>query len=218
MSELARTMVVCGLISGTQPFTIMGLLLVRGGGHGRRNAWWYLFGCFSIQAVIVLLSGLVVGGAVDESSGGGHTLIGVRIAAGVALFVLGIWLRRAPATDPPDTPKIFDRLTNLRRRGAFVAGVAIADYQGSMLAATALATASVTSAQQFEGWLLYCLFATGLPTLAIVAINHSARAKGDLERAIAWIMANRRRLSSWICLFGGLALFGDGLMAYLAAS
>ena len=60
MSELAHTMVVCGLLSGTQPLTLMGLMVVIGGAHGRRNAWCYVAGAFSIQAVVVLVSGFVL--------------------------------------------------------------------------------------------------------------------------------------------------------------
>ena len=93
MSDLVRTLIVCGLISGTQPFTIMGMFLVLGGNRGTRNVWWYLFGCFSIQFVIVVIVGSVVGGTVDSTSSPGRSLIGLRIAAGLVLVGLGLWLR-----------------------------------------------------------------------------------------------------------------------------
>lgn len=212
MSDLAHTMVVCGLISGTQPFTLLGMFLVLAGERGTRAVWWYLFGAFSVQFVIVLALGLLVGGTVDESSTPGRSLVGLRIAAGLALFVLGIWLRRKPASEAPATPKVFDRLNDLSAGGAFVAGIAIADYQGSMLAAGALATADVTRSSQVLAWLLYAAFATGLPVIATVAVTRSARAKGDLERALQWILGNRRVLASWICVVGGLALAADGIV------
>lgn len=211
MSDLAHTMIVCGLISGTQPFTLLGMFLVLAGERGTRAVWWYLFGAFSVQFVIVLALGLVVGGTVDEGSTPGRSLVGLRVAAGVVLVVLGIWLRRKPASEAPATPKVFDRLNDLSAGGAFVAGIAIADYQGSMLAAAALATADVGSSQVLA-WALYALFATGLPVIATVAVMRSARAKGDLERALQWVLRNRRALASWICLVGGLALAADGLV------
>src|SRR5690349_19857145 len=37
MTDLVRTLIVCGLISGTQPFTILGMFLVLGGERGTRN-------------------------------------------------------------------------------------------------------------------------------------------------------------------------------------
>ncbi|MBX3285404.1 MAG: GAP family protein [Acidimicrobiales bacterium] len=212
MSDLAHTMVVCGLISGTQPFTLLGMFLVLAGDRGSRAVWWYLFGAFSVQFVIVLALGLLVGGTVDEGSTPGRSLVGLRIAAGLALVVLGLWLRRRPATEPPAMPKVFDRLNDLSAGGAFVAGIAIADYQGSMLAAAALATADVARSTQVGAWVLYALFATGIPVAATVAVIRSARAKGDLQRALDWVMRNRRALGSWICLVGGLALAADGLV------
>lgn len=218
MTDLVRTLIVCGLISGTQPFTIMGMFLVLGGNRGTRNVWWYLFGCFSIQFVIVVIVGSLVGGAVDASSSPGRSLIGLRIAAGIALFVTGVWLRRPAAKAAPDTPKVFDRLANVGAGASFIGGVLIADYQGSVLAASALATANVTSSQQLIGWAIYCLFATGLPSLAAFATIRSARAEASLHRTIDWVMRNRRPLASWICLVGGLALFGDGLVSYVQAA
>lgn len=218
MSDLVRTLIVCGLISGTQPFTIMGMFLVLGGKNGTRNVWWYLFGCFSIQFVIVVIVGSLVSGTVDASSSPGRSLIGLRIAAGIVLVGLGLSLRRAPKKEAPDTPKAFDRLANVGAGASYIGGILIADYQGSVLAAGALATADVSTSQQLIGWAIYCLFATGIPTVAAIATIRSARAEASLHRTIDWVMRNRRGLASWICLIGGLALFGDGLAAYVKAS
>ena len=107
---------------------------------------------------------------------------------------------------------MFDRLNDLSAGGAFVAGIAIADYQGSMLAAGALATADVTRSSHLLAWALYALLATGIPVAATVAVIRSARAKSDLERALQWVLRNRQVLASWICLVGGLALAADGLV------
>lgn len=218
MTDLVRTLIVCGLISGTQPFTILGMFLVLGGNRGTRNVWWYLFGCFSVQFVIVVIVGSIVGGTVDESSGAGRSLIGLRIAAGLALVGLGVWLRRPPKKEAPDTPKAFDRLANVGAGASYIGGILIADYQGSVLAASALATAQVTQSQQIIGWAIYCLFATGIPAVAAIATIRSERAEANLHRTIDWVMRNRRPLASWICLVGGLLVFGDGLVAYVQAS
>ena len=217
MSDLIRTLIVCGLISGTQPFTILGMFLVLGGKNGTRNVWWYLFGCFSVQFVIVVIVGSLVSGTVDAESSPGRSLIGLRIAAGLAIVGLGIWLRRPAKKEAPDTPKAFDRLANVGAGASFIGGILIADYQGSVLAASALATSQVTTSQQLIGWAIYCLFATGLPAAAAIATIHSARAEANLHRTIDWVMRNRRGLASWICLVGGLFVFGDGLVALVKA-
>lgn len=217
MNDLVRTLIVCGLISGTQPFTILGMFLVLGGERGSRNVWWYLFGCFSIQFVIVVIVGSLVEGTVAADSTGGHSLIGLRIAAGIVLFLLGIWLRRPAKKEAPDTPKAFDRLNNVGAGASYIGGILIADYQGSVLAAGALATAQVSQTQQLIGWAIYCLFATGIPVAAAIATMRSAKAEDKLHRTIDWVVRNRRPLASWVCLVGGLLLFGDGLVSWVQA-
>ena len=214
MSDLVRTLIVCGALYGTQTSTLMGMFLVSGATYGKRNVWGHLFGCFSIQFVIAVIVGGLVGGTVDESSAPGRSLTGLRILAGLALVGLGVWLRRPSKKDAPDTPKVFDRLTNVGAGASYIGGILVADYQGSVLAASALATAQVTQSQQLIGWAIYCLFATGIRAVAAIATIRSARAEANLHRTIDWVMRNRRPLASWICLIGGLFLFGDGLVAY----
>lgn len=218
MNDLWRTMVACGLISGTQPITLMGMLILIGGKHGTRNASWYIFGGFCIQTCIVLISGYLLGGEVDTDSTAGHSLIALRILAGLVLIGLGIWFRKPARKEPPETPKILDRLGDLSPLGAFVAGIAIADYTGSVMAAAALSSNPVTTSQAVVCWLIYASLATGLLVVALVAITRSARAEADLHRSIAWVMSNRRSLISWICVGGGFLLLGDGLTSYLTAN
>lgn len=217
MNDLIRTLIVCGLISGTQPFTILGMFLVLGGARGTRNVWWYLFGCFSIQFVIVVIVGSLVSDTVASDSGPGRSLIGLRIAAGIGLFLLGVWLRRPPKKEAPETPKAFERLNNVGAGASYIGGILIADYQGSVLAAGALATAHVSQADVIIGWVIYCMFATGIPVAAAVATMRSARAEARLHRTIDWVVRNRRPLASWVCLVGGLLLFGDGLVSWVQA-
>ena len=80
------------------------------------------------------------------------------------------------------------------------------------LAASMESMRLVARLTQVLAWLLYAAFATGLPVIATVAVIRSARAKGDLERALQWILGNRRVLASWICVVGGLALAADGIV------
>lgn len=215
MGDLVRTIVVCGLISGTQPLTLMGLLVLLGGHHGRRNALIYVAGGFTVQLIVVLGSGFLVGGRVDKSSAPGHALVGVRILVGLALVALGWWFRRPSRVPQNPRPKALEKLVNLGPMGAFLAGVAIADYQGSVLAAMALTSNDVTRSQQFIAWAVYCLFATGIPLSLIFIVGRSERAGQGLQRAIDWVMDNRRSLISWICLGAGLLLVGDGLTTFV---
>jgi len=213
--DLARTLVACGLLSGTQPLTVMGMMVLLGGENGRRNASFYILGSFLAQAVVLLLSGLVLGGTVDEASTPGRSLVGLRVVVGVVLLAAGLWFRRSGAPPSAETPPALARLTNMRPFGAMLAGVAIADYTGAMLAAAALTTASVGVGGAFAAWALYCVFATGLLVVALIAVSRSARAENGLQGAIAWVLRNRRRLASWICIVVGVVLVADGTTALL---
>lgn len=217
-SDLARTMVVCGLLSGTQPLTVMGMMVLLGGENGRRNAWFYILGCSLAQAVVLLASGLALGGAVDQTSTPGRSLIGLRIVVGVALLGIGLRFRRTGGPPSSETPPALARLTNMRPFGALAAGVAIADYTGAMLAAAALTTASVGTGGAFVAWALYGAFATGLLIVALVTVSRSARAEGELQRAISWVLRNRRRLASWFCIAAGLVLVADGITTLVVTS
>ncbi len=214
-ADLARTMVACGLLSGTQPLTVMGMMVLLGGENGRRNASFYILGSFLAQAVVLLVSGLVLSGTVDQTSTPGRSLVGLRVAAGVLLLGVGLWFRRSGGPPSSDTPPALARLTNMRPLGAMLAGVAIADYTGAMLAAAALTTATISVGGAFTAWALYCAFATGLLVLALLAVSRSARAEDGLQGAIAWILRNRRRLASWICIVVGVVLIADGAATLL---
>lgn len=215
MSDIAHTLVACGLLSGTQPLTLMGMMVLLGGENGRRNAWFYILGGFLAQAVVVLVSALVVGGTVDETSTPGRSLVGLRVVAGMVLLGIGLRFRRSVGPPSSETPPILARLTSMRPLGALLAGVAIADYTGAMLAAAALTTASLTNGEAFAAWALYAAFATGLLIVALLAVSRSARAESELHRAISWVLLNRRRLTSWICIVVGVLLIGDGLVTLL---
>ncbi len=54
--------------------------------------------------------------------------------------------------------------------------------------------------------------------VARVALLRDLRAEARLHRTIDWVVTNRRTLASWICLVGGLLLFGDGLVSIVLAS
>ena len=77
--------------------------------------------------------------------------------------------------------------------------------------------AQVSTSDQLVGWGIYCLFATGIPVGAAIATMRSAKAEDRLHRTIDWVVRNRRSLASWVCLVGGLLLFGDGLTSWVRA-
>lgn len=215
MGEIVHTLVVCGLVSGTQPLTLMGLFLILGSAKSHWAVWSYLAGTFVVQLIVVLAFGFVISGTVDADSQPGRGLVIVRVLVGVALVGWALWLHRPPKEEKPETPPSLERLRGLGLGGAFVAGVALADYQGSMLAAGAIATADLARPEVLKSWVIYAVLATGIPAVAIIVISRSAKARVDLERAVRWVLRNRRMLAKWICLVLGMSLITDGLATLL---
>jgi len=217
VTELIHTLILCGLISGTQPITLMGLLLVLGGKGGRRNGIAFLTGCFLVQATLLLATAAIVGGTVPPHSPLAKTFYGVRIGIGVVLLLFGLLLRRPPGKPVPEIPHALERLRDLRPRSAFIAGLVVADYQGPVLASFALATASVSFAGEVGGLFFYSLIATGLPLVLMIWTTRSDTARDRILHATTWVMSHRRGLASWFGIVAGLLLIGDGAISLLTA-
>lgn len=217
MTDLAHTLVICGLISGTQPLTLMGLLLVLGSASPRANGLAFVFGAFVIQTAIVIGASAVFGGTVPPTSGQGRSFVGLRIGVGVALLLFGLLLRRPPGKPVPEIPHALERLQRMRPRQSFVAGIIVADYQGPVLASFALTTSSLGFAGRLEGLAFYTLFASGIPLALMLVTTRSRRARDRITRATTWVMGHRRVLASWISIVAGVALVVDGIVTWVTA-
>jgi hypothetical protein len=215
VGDLFRSMVVCGLLSGTQPITIMALLLVMSGEHPRRTGWSFLAGAFLIESLIVLTASLVVGGSLPAVSIGGKVLLIVRLVLGLVLLLIGLRLRRPPRKPAPEVPKALERLQHISPFKAMVAGVVLADYQGPAIASLALAGADASSAVRLVSLLVYTLFATGIPLAIMLITARSRRANERVVGATNWVMHNRRILSSWFAVVLGLLLIADAAITLL---
>jgi hypothetical protein len=215
MSDLIHTLVLCGLLSGTQPLTLMGLLLVLGGATPRANGLAFVAGAFLIQASLLVGASALVGGTVLPGSDTGHSLVGVRIGIGVALLVFGLLLRRPPGKPIPEIPHALERLQGMGPKQSFVAGIVVADYQGPVIASFALASSSLGFGGRLAGLGIYALVASGIPLGLMVWTTRSEKARDRITRATTWVMRNRRKLASWFAIVGGLLLVGDGILSLL---
>lgn len=218
MGDLARTLVVCGLLSGTQPFTLMGLLLVMTGNEPKRNGWAFVSGAFLVESVVLIGASLLVGGVVDPSSGPGRSLIAVKIAFGVALVLVGLRLRKPPRKPSPDVPPTLEKLRDLSPGKAFIAGLLLADYQGPFLASMALASTAVSFGGRLGALAFYTVFATGIPLAILLIATRSIETHRKLTDKTSWVLKNRRKIASVLLIIGGIALVGDGLIAWLVVN
>ena len=215
MSDLVRSLVVAGLLSGTQPITLMGVVLSMGGAAPRRTGAAFVFGAFIVETGIVLTASFLVDGSVEPSSGPARAMLIVKIAAGIALVVIGVRLRRPPKKPAPATPKSLERLNQLTPIKAFVAGILLADYVGPVLASSAIATAPVGRGGQLLALALFTLLATGIPAFLVLYGTHSDRAQDRLENSTSWVMEHRRPLASWIVIVVGVLLTLSSLLTLL---
>ncbi len=215
MADLIHTLILCGLLSGTQPLTLMGLLLVLGGATPRANGLAFVSGAFLIQAGLLVGASALVGGAVLPGSDTGETLVGLRIAIGVVLFMFGLLLRRPPGKPIPEIPHALERLQGMGPRQSFVAGILVADYQGPVIASFALASSSLSFSGRLAGLGIFALIASGIPLALMVWTTRSVKARDRVTRVTTWVMRHRRTLASWFAMIGGLLLVGDGILSLL---
>ena len=215
MSDLVRTLLICGLLSGTQPITIMGLMLVSTGEQSVRKGVAYLSGNFVVESVILLTATVLVGGVVERASGMGRLFLVLRVLLGIALLVVGFRLRREPSGPVPPVPKALERVQNLSPGKAFLAGMLLADYQGPLVGSLALTAADVTFGGRMLALAFYSLLATGIPLAIFIAVIRSRRTRERVDGATNWVMVHRRQLGSWFALVLGLLLVGDALLGFL---
>ena len=215
MGDLVRALILCGLLSGTQPITIMGLLLVMTGDRPRPNGWAFIAGAFVVGTTMLLGASLLFGATVQTPSTPGRVFLLIRIALGVALVAMSFVLRRPPRKPSPEIPTALERLKGLTPGKAFVAGMALVDYQGPVIGSLAIASADVTLGGRFLALGLFTLVASGIPIAIILLTTRSERAHEKLTGATTWVMRNRRMLSSWITLVMGMFLIGDAALILL---
>ena len=216
MTELARLLIVSGLVSGTQPSTIMGLLVVMNGATPRRNGWAFVLGLFTVETLLLVVASVVLGGTIEPVSIPGRLIAAARIVAGLALLTYGLWLRR-PSTKPSsDVPPAFERLKELSPTKSFVAAFLMADYVGPVLGSIAIATSSVGFGGRLVAIGLYTLLAAGIPLAVMLSVTHSPTAQRKLADTTDWVMRHRRPLASWLSIVVGTILAIDGAVVVLS--
>lgn len=216
MSDLVRTLLLCGLLSGTQPVTVMGLLLVMAGGvDSRRKGLAYLSGAFLVESSILLFASFVLGNTVDTDSSVGRSFLIIRLVLGVILVIAGIRLRKEPKEPQPEIPKSLERLQGMGPGKAFVAGLALADYQGPLIGSMAIASSAVSTSGHLLAFALYTLLASGIPFVIYIAVLRSQKAMQKMNNVTSWVMRNRRRIASWFGIILGTFLIGDAALGLI---
>ncbi|MEX0848377.1 MAG: GAP family protein [Ilumatobacteraceae bacterium] len=219
MGDLVRTLLICGLVSAFEPFTIGGLLIVMAGDRPGPNGRAFVAAGFVVQTSILVVAGLLVGGLVSHDSGAGRSFLGLRVLLGIALIVVGVRLRRPSSKPAEELPAVFARLQHLRPRTAFVAGALFCDYQGPIVGALALAaTTDVGTSGQLVAIAGYTVLATGLPLTLVMVTERSTALRQRFERGVASVMSRRRVIGSWLSLGIGVLFVGDAVATWVMAA
>lgn len=218
MAELVRTLLICGLVSAFEPFTIGGLLIVMAGERPGANGRAFVAAGFIVQTTILVVAGMLVGGLVTNDSGTGRSFLGLRIALGVVLVVIGLRLRRPSSKPTEEVPAVFQRLQHLRPRTAFVAGALFCDYQGPIVGALALAATDVSTGGQLTAIAGYTLLASGLPLTLVMVTERSVEMRRRFEHGISSVMARRRVIGSWLAIGIGVLFMVDAATTWIASS
>src|SRR5262245_60756744 len=113
MGDLLRSMLLFGIVSGTQPLTIMGLLVVMAGANPKRNGWAYVAGAFTVETTILVLASTVLGGSIEPRTIPANFVLGIELLAGVVLLLFGLRFRRPPRKPAPETPAALEKLKDL---------------------------------------------------------------------------------------------------------
>ena len=221
MSDIVRTLILCGILSGTQPITLMGMLIIMSpasdtGMSSTKKGIAYLSGAVLVETGVLFLSAMLAGNTVSGFSIPGKVFFIIRLTLGVVLLVLGLRLRKPPKEPAPEVPAALQKLQGLSPAKSFVAGITLADYQGPFVASLALATATVGRGGRVAAWALYTLFASGIPIVLFIVTLRSQRALAKMNHATGWVMGRRRVLASWFCLVAGVLLAADSLLSWVA--
>ena len=68
-------------------------------------------------------------------------------------------------------------------------------------------------------WLaFYTVFATGIPLCILLVATRSIETHRKLTDKTSWVLKNRRKIASWVLIVAGIALVGDGLIAWLVVN
>jgi hypothetical protein len=211
-------LIISGLISGTQPITIMGLLILRAGPNGPRNSFAFLGGAFTIETLILLLASVFLSDKVEPDSAVDHVFVGIRLALGIGLIITSFSLRRPPSKEEPEVPKALEKLQNIGPWASFAAGFALADYVGPALASTAIATSDVSASGRLVAVIVYTVLAAGIPG-SLLLLSVKKKSIGDkIEGAMSWTMKNRREVMSWLFLILGIFLAADATINLLVVN
>ena len=218
-------MVVLGLFAAFSPTVLVATLAVLGSGRGRLNGIVFVI-AFLVGQSLAFLVGFLVGSAVTPDHGSNRTRAIVELAAGIMLVVVAWRRRSASGCDARTTSRsdaLFARLSRVKPAVSFGVGMPLGvgarRLVFTLLAATSVAAAELSSAEEVSLGFLYIAIASvvvWVPVLLYLVFGD--RADGAMEDTKRWIATHEEQFIVVSALVIGVLLLVSGLVNLLQAA
>lgn len=201
------------------PFPVIGVVMILGGGEGRRNGPLFAAGWIAGLVAVAAVVAMAFGGAHDPHSPSSAVADWGRVCAGSALLVLGArkWWRRPRNGDEAQAPGWTRSLDEASAARALLLGLLLSAANPKNLVLTGSAAASIaeTGAQGTDLALAVVAFVlVGSCVVLGAVLLHLAggeRASRVLDGLRRFMVANSTAILVVVLLLLGASVLGDGL-------
>ncbi|MFE6041050.1 GAP family protein [Streptomyces sp. NPDC056452] len=201
------------------PFPLIGVVLLLAGRQGRRNGLLFAAGWITGLGVAATLVVVVFGGADDPDSTSSAIADWGRVAAGVALIVLGArkWWKRPRAGDEAEASAWMASLDSATAGRALLLGALLSGANPKNLVLAASAATSIVEAGVHSADLVVAVIAfvlVGSCTVLGSVIIHlvgGQRAASFLDGIRQFMVTNSNVITVIVLVLLGASILGDGL-------
>ena len=218
------------------PFGLIAFSLLLATDRGTRNGIAFILG-WIVTVVAIDIVALILGGAVEVSSGGEPSDVALGIEIGLGAVLLMLWIRRrvrsrlgipaaelpseldpvpigaTPAKPPPAWQR---RIASIGVIGAFVLGGALQPWPVMIAGGAEIAQAHISVVEALLVILVFALgTAGGIIVLEVLALRTPGSAAARLERIRGYVDSHRDSVINWALLIAGLWLIGRGVIGLI---
>ncbi len=204
------------------PIPILAVILLLFSPRGRGNVTAYTIGWVAGLTVIVTVAALLTTGVYEnEDADDYHTIDWVRIAIGVGLLLYAAkkWLGRpkGPDVEMPGWMTAINNFTPIKALGIGLLLTALNPKNIALAGAagTAVGQPDLSTAESVAVGLLFLLLSTlGILIPVLYYALGGTRARGHLESARGWLVANNAVVITVLMALIGVVLISEGIRGY----
>ncbi|HEY7917550.1 MAG TPA: GAP family protein [Acidimicrobiales bacterium] len=210
-------LILIGLAVTLEPIPITGFILVLSTERGTFKGAAYILGWFLSLVVVIAATVLVTGGKPPQpSTAPSDAVLGVKMALGVVLIILG-FRQRSRVGMPKKPPTWMAKLDHMSAWAAAGLGLLLQPWVLVGAGAAAVAQMHISSIETFALLVGFCLLCTAsILTMELYAVFSPDAAAQRLDGLRQWIDTHRDQAIIVLALIVGLWLVGDSI--YLIVS